>query len=207
MRRVGLSLASLSIASTPHRTPLMTAWLFPALRLDAAVQVATPAMLGREGVEVGQHAYPLRLPQGAGALRPGVSICMQAGHGPAVGRSGSLHALVAALSSARRRQLPPRPPAAFLPSGRQCQLAARPRDARVGGFAALPALGDVGLDRAVVDPLPASPGVSSYGPDVGESGAEGLSPDASPAGWRANFYPTGLNDSVVASAYEPSVPL
>jgi hypothetical protein len=28
-----------------------------------------------------------------------------------------------------------------------------------------------------------------------------------PAGWRANFYPTGLNDSVVASAYEPSVPL
>jgi hypothetical protein len=26
-------------------------------------------------------------------------------------------------------------------------------------------------------------------------------------GWRANFYPTGLNDSVVASAYEPSVPL
>jgi len=28
-----------------------------------------------------------------------------------------------------------------------------------------------------------------------------------PAGGRANFYPTGLNDSVVASAYEPSVPL
>jgi hypothetical protein len=28
-----------------------------------------------------------------------------------------------------------------------------------------------------------------------------------PAGWRANFYPTGLNDSVLASAYEPSVPL
>jgi len=28
-----------------------------------------------------------------------------------------------------------------------------------------------------------------------------------PAGWRANFYPTGLNDSVVASAYGPSVPL
>ena len=27
-----------------------------------------------------------------------------------------------------------------------------------------------------------------------------------PAGWCANFYPTGLNDSVVASAYEPSVP-
>ena len=26
-------------------------------------------------------------------------------------------------------------------------------------------------------------------------------------GWRANFYPTGLNDSVVASAYGPSVPL
>jgi hypothetical protein len=26
-------------------------------------------------------------------------------------------------------------------------------------------------------------------------------------GWRANFYPTGLNDSVVASAYAPSIPL
>jgi hypothetical protein len=28
-----------------------------------------------------------------------------------------------------------------------------------------------------------------------------------PAGWRANFYPSALNGSVVASAYEPSVPL
>ena len=28
-----------------------------------------------------------------------------------------------------------------------------------------------------------------------------------PAGWRANFYPTRLNDPVVASAYESSVPL
>jgi hypothetical protein len=26
-------------------------------------------------------------------------------------------------------------------------------------------------------------------------------------GWRANFYPTGLNDSVVASAYGRGVPL
>jgi hypothetical protein len=26
-------------------------------------------------------------------------------------------------------------------------------------------------------------------------------------GWRANFYPTGPNDRVVASACEPSVPL
>jgi hypothetical protein len=34
-----------------------------------------------------------------------------------------------------------------------------------------------------------------------------LAKDKYPAGWRANFYPTGLNDSVVASAYEPSVPL
>jgi hypothetical protein len=34
-----------------------------------------------------------------------------------------------------------------------------------------------------------------------------LAKDKSPAGWRANFYPTGLNDSVVASAYGPSVPL
>jgi len=33
-----------------------------------------------------------------------------------------------------------------------------------------------------------------------------LAKDKHPAGWRANFYPTGLNDPVVASAYEPSVP-
>ena len=41
----------------------------------------------------------------------------------------------------------------------------------------------------------------------GVSGRRSLAKDKYPAGWRANFYPTGLNDSVVASAYEPSVPL
>ena len=28
-----------------------------------------------------------------------------------------------------------------------------------------------------------------------------------PAAWRVNFYPTGLNDSVVPSAHEVSIPL
>ena len=31
--------------------------------------------------------------------------------------------------------------------------------------------------------------------------------DKYPFGWRANFYPTGLNDSVVAFAYGLGVPL
>ena len=41
----------------------------------------------------------------------------------------------------------------------------------------------------------------------GSSGGKSPNDGLPPAGWRANFYPTGLNDSVVASAYEPSVPL
>ena len=45
------------------------------------------------------------------------------------------------------------------------------------------------------------------GHPAGHRGGRWRREDNYPAGWRANFYPTGLNDSVVAPAYEPSVPL
>jgi hypothetical protein len=57
MRRVGLSLASLSDRLHASSYTADDRMALPALRLDAAVEVATPAMLGREGVEVGQHAH------------------------------------------------------------------------------------------------------------------------------------------------------